>query len=64
MKPSEDANEATRHVSLKQMQLKIKLYSVDKKCSRQGNPDAAATADESNPYMLPFQATQKQLLSH
>ena len=38
-------------------------------CSEQGNPDAAdnndddaadaATADESNPYMSPFQATQK-----
>ena len=36
-------------------------------CSVQGNPDAAAddtddddaTTDESNPYMSPFQATQK-----
>ena len=42
--------------------------TVTKLCSGQGNPDAAAaddtdddaaTADESNPYMSPFQATQK-----
>ena len=37
---------------------------MTKLCSVQGNPDAddadaAATADESNPYMSPFQATQK-----
>ena len=34
---------------------------MTKLCSGQENPDAAAdddTADESNPYMLPFQATQ------
>ena len=36
--------------------------TVTKLCSVQGNLDAdAATADESNPYMLPFQATQKGL---
>ena len=29
----------------------MNIYSVDKQCSGQGNPDADATADESNPYM-------------
>ena len=40
----------------------LDLQSQRKLCSRQRNPAAAAnatTADESNPYMLPFQATQK-----
>ena len=35
--------------------------TVKKLCSGQGNPDVDddATADESNPYLSPFQATQK-----
>ena len=35
--------------------------TVTKLCSGKGNPDADAAADESSPYMAPFQATQKQL---
>ena len=40
---------------------------MTKLCSGQGNPDAdddddTAAANESNPYMLPFQATQKLYL--
>ena len=37
--------------------------TVTKLCSGQGNPDTAdaATADESNPYMSPFKATQKHI---
>ena len=44
--------------------------TVTKLCSGQGNPDAdadtadAVTADRSNPYMSPLQATQKHLLKH
>ena len=41
---------------------------MTKLCSGHGNPDAdddtaeaGATADESNPYMSPFQATQKRI---
>ena len=32
--------------------------TVTKLCSGQGNPDDDATANKSNPYMSPFQATQ------
>ena len=38
---------------------------MTKLCSEKGNPDADDTAaDESNPYMSPFQATHKKCIIH